>query len=233
MSESQRSLCPCEKKPVAIRAPPQKQTSADRMMAGCMNLKAKIEYWQNRNKELIQLATTERSEVATLVEKSKETVKIRMEYPIVENELRTRQSEKLDMRCRLEALRSRNGHLAEELELLRDDADKIRAKLADDDMLLEALTSQHGSFQDLIDRQKVAGDCDNRKFRSDLRGVHVKYTTGVVMLKQLEDLTVEKDGLLERLQDSMALASYVKDEPDEQKSMTSETPTLPESDKTE
>ncbi|GIY94102.1 uncharacterized protein CEXT_553391 [Caerostris extrusa] len=170
MSESQRSLCPCEKKPVSSRAPPQKQTPADRMMAGCMNLKAKIDHWQNRNKELIQLATTERSEIATLVEKSKETVKIRMQYPIVETELRLRQSEKLDMRCRLEALRSRNGHLAEELDLLRDDADRIRAKLADDDMLLEALTSQHSSFQDLIDRQKVAGDCDNRKFRSDLRG---------------------------------------------------------------
>ncbi|GIY94103.1 hypothetical protein CEXT_553401 [Caerostris extrusa] len=53
------------------------------------------------------------------------------------------------------------------------------------------------------------------------------------MLKQLEDLKVEKDGLLERLQDSMALASYVKDEPEEEKSMTSEASSLPESDTTD
>ncbi|GFT66588.1 uncharacterized protein TNCV_2737781 [Trichonephila clavipes] len=108
-------------------------------MAGCVGVKAKIDYWMNRNKELEEITSMLRLEFDRLVEKSNENQEIRKEFPVTERELRARQVEKLEMRRKLDNLKSRNEQLQEELTMLKEDTNKMANKTGDDNMLLEAL----------------------------------------------------------------------------------------------
>ncbi|XP_055947136.1 protein Hook homolog 1-like [Argiope bruennichi] len=189
-----------------------KQDPTEKLVRDCVDLKAKLEYWKNRNKELEKLSGQVRLELDRFLDKSVENKRIQSEYAGLERELRARQAEKLEMRCKLDNAKTRNCQLSDELSLIREDVERIRNKTEDDNMLLEALTSQRGNFQDLIDRQKMLGESDHRHFREDLREVHVKYTTSCNVLEQLEEVTASKDSILQDLQDYQHLLSYARDE---------------------
>ncbi|GFT89011.1 uncharacterized protein NPIL_483981 [Nephila pilipes] len=209
------------------------KTSLDKLMAGCIGVKAKLDYWTNRNKEVDELVNVLRLELDRLVEKSNEYLEVQREYPVVERELRARQEEKLDMRSKLDTLKSRNEQLEEELTLLKEDANKMASKTDDDKMLLEALTSQQRSFQDLIERQKMLCESDNRHFRQDMREIHSKHTTNLNLISQLQETTCEKDAILRGLQDYMILSAYAQDDKDEAQTFLVTTSSLTSSEKSE
>ncbi|GBL85544.1 hypothetical protein AVEN_34698-1 [Araneus ventricosus] len=205
---------------------PKKQSPTEQLVAGCVEVKAKLEYWKNRNAELEKLSEHLRLELNRLLDKGEDNRRIQSEYAGLERELRARQAERLEMRCKLDTAKTKNGQLSEEVALLREDVDRIRSKTEDDNMLREALTSQQGNFQDLIERQKLLGESDHRRFREDLRGVQVKYTTSCNMLEQLKEISAEKESVLHELQDYKDLLTYAKDEMDEKKENCN--PNLPE-----
>ncbi|GFR13838.1 uncharacterized protein TNCT_223511 [Trichonephila clavata] len=207
--------------------------SLDKLIAGCVGVKAKIEYWMNRNKELEEMTSVLRLELDRLVEKSNENQEIRKEFPVTERELRTRQVEKLEMRRKLDILKNRNEQLEEELTMLKEDTHKMANKTGDDNMLLEALTSQQGSFRDLIERQKMLCDSDYHHFRQDMRKIHSKHTTNLTLVNQLQEDTSEKDEIIRGLQDYMMLSAYAQDEKKEAKTFLITFSSLTSSEKSE
>ncbi|GFY60458.1 uncharacterized protein TNIN_4031 [Trichonephila inaurata madagascariensis] len=207
--------------------------SLDKLIAGCVGVKAKIDYWITRNKELEEITSVLRLELDRLVEKSNENQEIRKAFPVTERELRARQVEKQDMRRKLDILKSRNEQLQEELTMLKEDTNKMANKTGDDNMLLEALMSQQGSFQDLIERQKMLRDNDYHHFRQDMRKIHSKHTTNLNLVNQLQEDTSEKDEIIRGLQDYMMLSAYAQDEKKEAKTFLITIASLTSSDKSE
>ncbi|KAF8797249.1 hypothetical protein HNY73_001534 [Argiope bruennichi] len=167
-----------------------KQDPTEKLVRDCVDLKAKLEYWKNRNKELEKLSGQVRLELDRFLDKSVENKRIQSEYAGLERELRARQAEKLEMRCKLDNAKTRNCQLSDELSLIREDVERIRNKTEDDNMLLEALTKDSffrlNEWQEQL-RQSKATSAQKKAEIRDLQE----------SIKTLEGLAASKGAKLE------------------------------------
>ncbi|XP_035218812.1 intersectin-2-like [Stegodyphus dumicola] len=190
------------------------------LIARTFEKKKKVEAWKCKNKELKQQAKVLHLELERLVEKSKDDQHIQETYPIMERELRERQTEKVNLRSRLDESKTRNNQLVAEISMLKDDLSGIISKTNDDKMLIEALNSQQAHLQDMVDRQTLMYEDENRKFKENLRKIQTKHGISISLLLQLKEIMNDKDSLLETLKNSTPLVVYIAEREDETKNET-------------
>ncbi|XP_071042985.1 uncharacterized protein [Parasteatoda tepidariorum] len=184
---------------------PSNQQEKFRLYENCCKIKSKFEYWKIRNKELKEDSDRLQLQLNQLLQNEKNNQEMQNKYHDVDRDLRNAMNEKLHLRSKLDCSKTRNLQLLEESVSLKEDLKKMDIKIKDDNMLLEALTSQQNAFQEFINRQKLITRNGHHLFLKDMKNIEVKHKTTLSQYQEMEEVIKENDAILSEFEDPTPL----------------------------